>query len=186
MRERGITHATTKEIAQAAGVSEGALYKHFPSKTDLFLSAMKALPSGMIASLHQLLEGAGQGSVKENLLHLAEDALLHYTDVIPMAAGLYADRDLLNLHRRALEARGAGPHLANGMVAAYLRAEQELGRVTPDADAEAAAYALLGACYQRVQWAFYLGKKLTRPQRTKAASALADLLWHGLAPRARS
>jgi AcrR family transcriptional regulator len=40
MRERGLARTTTKEIARAAGYSEGTLYKHFESKEDLFLAVL--------------------------------------------------------------------------------------------------------------------------------------------------
>ena len=40
MRERGLARGTTKEIARAAGYSEGTLYKHFESKEDLFLAML--------------------------------------------------------------------------------------------------------------------------------------------------
>ncbi len=182
MRERGIVHATTKEIAQAVGVSEGALYKHFPSKTDLFLAALSSLPSGMIAYLHELLDSVGQGSVRSKLVQLAGGALQHYADTIPMAAGLYADRELLAMHRKALKERGAGPHLGNELVAAYLRAEQKLGRLARSADPDATAYALLGACYQRIQWNFYQGTRMTRAQQAKVAKDLIDLLWRAIKP----
>jgi AcrR family transcriptional regulator len=34
--EKGLDGVTTRELAEAAGVSEGLLYKHFPSKQSLF------------------------------------------------------------------------------------------------------------------------------------------------------
>src|SRR5258705_7646997 len=37
----GLARATTKEIAKAAGCSEAALYKYFPSKEELFVSVLK-------------------------------------------------------------------------------------------------------------------------------------------------
>ena len=40
MRERGLARSTTKEIAREAGFSEGALYKHFESKEDLFVHVL--------------------------------------------------------------------------------------------------------------------------------------------------
>ena len=36
MRGKGLVRATTKEIARAAGLSEGTLYNHFANKEELF------------------------------------------------------------------------------------------------------------------------------------------------------
>src|SRR6266511_2411309 len=43
IRERGVTRATTKEIARAAKVSEGSIYNHFENKTALFGAAFGAV-----------------------------------------------------------------------------------------------------------------------------------------------
>ena len=44
---------------------------------------------------------------------------------------------------------GAGPHKVNDALAGYLRAERDLGRIRAEADVEATADLLLGACFQQ-------------------------------------
>ena len=65
-----------------------------------------------------------------------------------MLAALFAEPALLARYRKALAAVGAGPHHANEALAAYLRAEPELGRIHASVDPETAAM-LVGACSQR-------------------------------------
>jgi AcrR family transcriptional regulator len=156
---KGLVRATTKEIAAAASVSEGTLYNHFANKEEMFLSALAQLPSGFIAVVIALPQRAGSDSVRAVLTDLAQIAIDFYADAIPMGASIFADPELLARHRDLLRARGAGPQRANELVAAYLRAEQELGRIRPDADPEAIAYLLLGAVYQRVYWRQFLGQE---------------------------
>ena len=43
LEELGYAGASTTEVARRAGVSQGALYKHFPSKVQL-LAALERLP----------------------------------------------------------------------------------------------------------------------------------------------
>jgi AcrR family transcriptional regulator len=156
---KGLVRATTKEIAAAASVSEGTLYNHFANKEEMFLSALAQLPSGFITVVVGLPQRAGSGSVRAILSDLALVAMDFYADAIPMGASIFADPELLSRHRELLRARGAGPQRANQLVAAYLRAEQDLGRIRPDADPEAIAYLLLGAVYQRVYWRQFLGEE---------------------------
>ncbi len=40
---KGYRSATTAEIAKAAGISEPTMYKHFPSKKDLFLHCVRSI-----------------------------------------------------------------------------------------------------------------------------------------------
>ena len=44
--EKGFDGTTTRELAQAAGVSEALLYKHFPSKESLFAAMLDACAKG--------------------------------------------------------------------------------------------------------------------------------------------
>jgi hypothetical protein len=66
-------------------------------------------------------------------------------------------------------------------VSAYLADQRERGRVDTDADTEAAAIMLMGACYLRVFNRHMLGSKGGRlPSREQTVQGLAQLL----APRA--
>jgi AcrR family transcriptional regulator len=158
MIQRGLVGATTKEIARAAGVSEGTLYNHFRNKEDLFLCTLRQLPSGFIRLVIDLPTRAGSDTVRSVLTEVARAALGFYDESVPMGGSIFADPELLSRHRELLKERGAGPQRANELLAAYLRAEQDLGRIRPDADVDTAAYFLLGAIFQRAYWRQFLGE----------------------------
>lgn len=158
MLAKGLVRATTKEIARAAGLSEGTLYNHFANKEELFLCTLNELPSGFVTLMRGLHERVGTEPVLTVLSQIARSALDFYGEAIPMGASFFADPELLARHRGLLQQRGAGPQRANEAIAAYLRAEQTLGRVRGDANPEAVAYMLLGAIYQYVYWRRFLGR----------------------------
>jgi len=150
MRARGLAHATTKEIARAAGFSEAALYKHFRDKTELFLAVLaERTPGALTKLLAGLGERVGTDTVLRHLTDIARAAIEFYGHSFPMAASLFAEPVLFAAHRAALRERNAGPQHVNDAVADYLAAEQLLGRVRPDADVRAATALLIGACFQR-------------------------------------
>jgi AcrR family transcriptional regulator len=145
----GLARTTTKEIARAAGCSEAALYKYFRSKEELFISVLKERLPQLTPLLEQLVAEPGRGSLEANLAEIARVAALFYEQSFPIAASLYAEMQLKRRHDAALRELGSGPHRPIEGLAAYLRAEQEIGRVRADADPFAAASLLLGACAQR-------------------------------------
>ena len=183
MRTRGLARATTKEIAKASGYSEAALYKHFRDKTDLFLAVLtERMPSTLGTVLADLNQRVGQGSVRETLEELARAALAFYQQGFPMAASLFAEPDLLAAHRAALRERGAGPHHVGNAVAHYLAAEQDLGRIHPDADPRAAAALLLGACLQHAFLGSFTDTSVDDVSADRVARQLTRTLIGGLIP----
>src|SRR5215207_7186773 len=48
----GYQHTTTKEIAQAAGVTEPVLYRHFPNKKALFLEVLQEIRKATLNRWH--------------------------------------------------------------------------------------------------------------------------------------
>lgn len=101
-----------------------------------------------------------------------------YEQGFPMAASLFSEPALLDAHRGALRARGAGPHLVGRALGAYLAAERELGRVHPDVDPNAAAGLLLGACLERAFLGHFVEE---RPSVEEFAATLVRTLFTGLA-----
>ncbi|MEU5833227.1 TetR/AcrR family transcriptional regulator [Streptomyces diacarni] len=149
MRSEGLLRTTTKEIAKAAGCSEAALYKHFASKEELFIGVLSERLPRLGATLERLRGDPGAGTVEENLAEVARHAAVFYAETFPIAASLFADRRLKDRHERAMRERGVGPHVPISRLDAYLRAEQEAGRIRADADTYTAAALLMGACAHR-------------------------------------
>jgi AcrR family transcriptional regulator len=145
----GLTRTTTKEIARAAGCSEAALYKHFRDKEEIFVRVLRERAPQLSDTLVRLSEQAGRGEVRLRLVEVARLAVSFYRESFPMAASLFASPELLAAHRRRLAEDGAGPHEVTRHLAAYLAAEQRLGRVAPGIDPTAAAMLLIGACFHR-------------------------------------
>src|SRR5450756_1132234 len=90
----GYARATTRAIADAAGVAEGTIYRHFPDKQHLFFAAVLERNAPVIDWVSQFPARAGQASVRENL----RDALVQLgrlrADLLPLELSLRADPDL--------------------------------------------------------------------------------------------
>ena len=180
MRTAGLARTTTKEIAKAAGCSEAALYKYFTSKEELFVTVLNERLPGLGSLLGTLAADPGGRSLEENLAEVARQAALFYEQTFPMAASLYAEPQLRRRHEEGMRALGAGPHKPIEGLADYLRAEQRLGRVAPDADPHAAASLLLGACAQRA-FAYEMAPEGRPPQPLdEFAASIARTLLAGI------
>ncbi|MFC9928370.1 TetR/AcrR family transcriptional regulator [Streptomyces sp. NPDC127190] len=179
----GLARATTKEIARAAGCSEAALYKYFASKEELFVRVLAERLPRLTPLLGSLAAEPGQGTLEENLTHIARQAALFYEQSFPIAASLYAEPQLKRRNDDVLRGLGSGPHRPIEDLDAYLRAEQAVGRVRADADTFAAASLLLGACAQRA-FAYDATDSGERPPVDTFAARLARTLLSGISAAA--
>ncbi|SNY65217.1 TetR/AcrR family transcriptional regulator [Paractinoplanes atraurantiacus] len=148
IQERGLAKATTKEIAKAAGFSEAALYKHFADKSEIFLGVLQERSPGFQPLHSALAVRPGTNTVEANLTAIASAAIAFYHFNFPLFASIFAEPAILHTHRTRLRQLGAGPHKVNEALAAYVKAEQQTGRIPPTTDPEATADLLLGACFQ--------------------------------------
>ncbi|MFI1580097.1 TetR/AcrR family transcriptional regulator [Embleya sp. NPDC020630] len=194
MRTLGLARTTTKEIARAAGCSEAALYKHFTGKEELFVAVLQerlpplgpllaqlsgeAVESGEAGGTGESGAGAdvAGGDVERRLAAIVRRAVEFYEESMPIASSLFAEPALLHRHREALRGIGAGPQVPLRMLADYLAVERDRGRIAPDADPDAAAALLLGACYQRAFLRHFMGVEDGPPVAEFAASTARTLM----------
>ncbi|HEY9841743.1 MAG TPA: TetR/AcrR family transcriptional regulator, partial [Candidatus Obscuribacterales bacterium] len=182
IKNLGMSRATTREIAKAAGFSEATLYKHFSSKEELFLKVIMERMPNFIGLMKRLGSMAGTGTVVDNLSQVASAAMDFYSHSMPMSSSLFSEPELLTSLRAEWSQRNAGPHKANEAVAAYLRAEQKLGRVHAGLNPDAVAYLLLGACFQRAYWSRFLGEALSDAEAEQFVQGIITSLVQGLPP----
>ncbi|ROT34338.1 TetR/AcrR family transcriptional regulator [Micromonospora sp. HM5-17] len=181
MRTRGLARTTTKEIARAAGCSEAALYKYFRDKADLFLAVLsERTPNSPVAMFDGLRQRVGRGLLRETLEEVARAAVDFYHHTFPIGASLFSEPELLAAHREALRRYGIGPQHVVDTLADYLVAEQHQGGIRPDADPQAAAALLLGACFQRAFLCHFVDRPDDEDARRSFAASLTRTLLAGL------
>jgi AcrR family transcriptional regulator len=185
IRNIGLGHTTTKEIAAAAGLSEAALYRHFADKADLFLCVIGERLPQLVAALRDLPGQVGHRSVRANLEDIARLALPFYDQTLPMAASLFSEPELLARHQAQLRTKNAGPQRSIEQLSAYVRAEQRLGRVSQRADPDAAAALLLGSCLGRALMRRFVGDQDPPAADERFVKAIVRTLIEGLSTSSR-
>lgn len=134
---------TSRAVTTEAGCAKGVLHRHF-TDFDAFLAELVRDRIGRIdnqaAALRDL---AGTGTVAGNVTGALTDL---FATVAVAIVGLVTSRDELRARLRQATPSGI-PVLteATAMIAAYLTAERELGRITADADVDTIAPTLIGA-----------------------------------------
>ena len=149
IRTRGLANATTKAIAAAAGCSEGALYVHFNSRSQLLLAVLEESLPDMLVPLRALNDSVGKATPKENLHRALMAIFAFHQRVTPSICALFAEPDLLAEYRHSLVSQNKGPNGAISRLRSYISAEQKLGRISRSVDPEIAAATLMANSFFR-------------------------------------
>jgi AcrR family transcriptional regulator len=142
VRDQGLTNATTKQIARAANLTEGALYKHFPDKFGLLHAALVR----HIPGLDELDVIADTGVSTQQALHqIIIRALSYAADLGPIMLQLGADPEL----QRAFAATLAEEHAGSRDLRRWLTnwiVEQPQGHLLDAEQADTLTHMIYGAC----------------------------------------
>jgi AcrR family transcriptional regulator len=134
---------TSRAVTDEAGVAKGVLHRHF-ADFDAFLAELVLDRIGRLDE-RALLGSAGTRTVTDNLTAALTGV---FGPVAVAIVGLVTFRDGLRARLRRAGLTGI-PLLAqaSAMIAAYLAAERDLGRIAADADVETLALTLIGSVH---------------------------------------
>jgi AcrR family transcriptional regulator len=129
LAERRPAAITSRDLARAAGLSDGVLYNHFSDKHELLLAALVRRFERLTAAHAADPVPAGTGSIADGIADVVRRGHAIQVAVLPMLANLAGDpallhRFLVEIHRPPL----GGDAFARP-VRAWLEAEQATGRV---------------------------------------------------------
>ncbi len=175
--EHGYDAATTREIAERAGCSEGLIHRYFNGKRGLLLWILENKAADVTGKLAAALPD--RETVEEEI-----EQLLMY----PLDA-MWADRDFMRVtvSRSVIDpeiGHVIGHHLNNArvqLIAEKLRRHQRAGRVRADADIDAIAHGIAGmnlTCGFFAQVVFGMDREEVR----RHARGIAENITRGLQP----
>ena len=148
-RERGVGHTTLAEVADAAGVTRGAVYWHFRSKADLFEAMVARAEMPHESSMQRMEDAAAQDPLAalrqgaiESLTHLVTDARARAVYEIVFLRCEYTDELATVRHGQACARDNCYEKIETAM-----RAAVERGQFPPGTDIKLATrgiYAYVG------------------------------------------
>jgi AcrR family transcriptional regulator len=153
----GPSALTSRAVTAEAGVAKGVLHRHFPDFDGFLIELILDRAARITDSEARLVEAAGSKTVAGNLTTSLTEL---FSSVAVAMVSLLIFRD--DLRKRLREVRPVGvPVLAEGteMVAAYLAAELQIGRISEDADVETLARILIGTSHM-----LFAGREVLAPE----------------------
>jgi len=180
---RGI-QATTAEVAERAGVSEGTLFNRFKSKDDLFRLAMMSDGAASVPWVATVDARIGKGRVREHLLDLALQIIEFFRKLMPLMMMAMANPGPDGLPH-VVNHPDPPPAVAIRKLTAYFEAECRAGRIRKT-NPQILARAFLGGLQSFVFFEMLLkGRTPTPLTAEEFAKGHVSLLWSGIAPDAR-
>ena len=146
LAERQAGAITSRDIARAAGLSDGVLYNYFTDKHELLVTALMRRLDQHLQVYRSGLPTTGDGLVTDGVDDLVRRTHELQVAVLPMLANLVSDPPLFHRFMAGIHQPPLGGDLFLRPVADHLASEQRLGRLgsfDPDAAAELLVGALL-------------------------------------------
>ncbi|MBB5081093.1 hypothetical protein [Nonomuraea endophytica] len=138
---------------------------------DHFLALLQDRLPLWLRILHDLSHLVGKGRVNDNLLPIARAGIDYYAEIQSAALPAFTSPSVTVRFREAIRDNGLGPLAEIAPLAAYLAAEQRIGRVTAEADPDASARLLLAGCFRHAYNEMFFGA-YSEPTRDVSAEEI--------------
>jgi AcrR family transcriptional regulator len=169
--------ASTAAIAQKAGVSEGTIFKRFPTKVQLFRSAM-GLPRLPFENKDLLRPGAME--VHEQLREIALELISFLRALMPRVMMLWAQPNI-NPMSFLQENEDAPPKIVLKVISTYFESEQRLGRLKSE-DPTTLARMFLGSVHNFVFFEIITLEPADEIQTRQFVDDMLSVFWEGIKP----
>ena len=175
--ERGV-NATSAEVAQRAGVSEGTLFKRFKTKHEMFHCALDIDGEGEEWE-RTMPERVGVGDPQEQLTQLLKDGIEVLRIIVPLVLTSSTDPTTIPAHMQNKEPSAMR---TLRVLTRYFDAEMRLGRFRRQ-DPEICARMIMSAAWHYAHFELMFGAMdiLPMPEDTYIRGVVASL-WHGFQP----
>jgi AcrR family transcriptional regulator len=172
--EHGYEKATTRELAERAGVSEGLIYRHFGGKRELLFASLEAERDESPANFDPLTDAATLEQHLESILKNRMNRMMQHRDFMRVCMSLAAiDSELGHLMVTIEEQTVAN-------LIRHLETLRDKGLINPTADLNAAASGMNMLVFgMAFNWQVIFGR--SRAHSERYAVALASILTTGLA-----
>jgi AcrR family transcriptional regulator len=160
-RARGIRATTIRDLAAAAGVTSGALYRHYPGKTEL----AQAVFATCAERLGEALRPAADGEDPRAALRALIRALLEFSRQEPLAYGFLMER-----HEEEVQRAEPGRELPKDFFERTIRAGVQQG-VFPAQDVNLAAALVIGMAQRAI---FFYDRGMVESSWEETAARVAD------------
>lgn len=172
--EHGIG-VSTAVIAKELGISEGLLFKRFPTKDELFFAAMCPPET----TFDQFVESrAGQGDVRQNLRDLCDQVIAYLREVVPRMMLTFAHHCQPSLEWMKNQPSPPPLRLLR-QIGRYLEVENKLGRISAN-HCQILARIILGSLHNYVFLeTIGVNRQDPLPQHV-FIHELVELVWKGI------
>jgi AcrR family transcriptional regulator len=170
----GYTRASTRLIAETAGVNEVTLFRHFGSKKNLLMACMETFNAGGFSAT---FEARLSGDYPSDIALMARLQLQNTSENLDVLRLLLSDARSVPELQQAMHSGGGG-NMA--LVAAYFQRQIEAGEVRPELPAGALASAFDSLFSTPVIFAnLFQDRQTTVLPDEKTFAALVDLFVRG-------
>jgi len=166
--------ASTVDIANKAGISEGSIFKRFPTKEDLFVAAMGM---SQISSWISFLESSvGEGDLKENLKNLGSKMIEFFKELVPKMMMVRSKG--LPIPPMLRQPDKAPPVRVLRALTSFFEKEIALGRIKPN-NPQIIATMFMGSL---MEFVILSQASAPLPEADSYVDSVVELLWASIKP----